>query len=66
MTARRTDIYRLAREQFDRLLILRVMQFTNGNKYRAAEILGLSRATVRAKLLSMGISRRARSLRRQR
>jgi two-component system, NtrC family, nitrogen regulation response regulator GlnG len=51
-----TDLYRLAREQFDRLLLLRVMQFTHGNKYRAAEILGLSRATVRAKFLSMGIA----------
>jgi two-component system, NtrC family, response regulator AtoC len=50
-----TDLYRLAREQFDRLLLLRVMQFTRGNKVHAAEILGLSRATVRAKLISMGI-----------
>jgi len=52
-----SDLYRLAREQFDRLLLLRVMQFTNGNKVRAAEILGLSRATVRTKLLSMGIEK---------
>jgi two-component system nitrogen regulation response regulator GlnG len=48
-----TDVYRRARDQFDRLLILRAMQHTGGNQNRAAEILGLSRVTLRARLRAM-------------
>jgi two-component system nitrogen regulation response regulator GlnG len=46
----RTDLYRIARENFDRLLLQRVLRFTSGNQARAAEILGLSRTTLRAKV----------------
>ena len=48
-----TDLYRIAREHFDRLLIQRVMRFTSGNQARAAEMLGLSRTTLRAKFRSL-------------
>jgi two-component system nitrogen regulation response regulator GlnG len=48
-----TDVYRRARDQFDRLLILRVLQHAGGNQNRAAEILGLSRVTLRARLRAM-------------
>ena len=48
-----TDIYRRARDYFDRLLISLAMQQTSGNQHRAAEILGLSRVTLRAKLRTM-------------
>ena len=51
-----TDVYRRAREQFDRLLISRAMQQANGNQNRAAEILGLSRVTLRAKLCALRLS----------
>ncbi len=51
-----TDIYRRAREHLDRLLIYRVMRQTGGNQYRAAEILGLSRVTLRAKLRAMQLT----------
>jgi two-component system nitrogen regulation response regulator GlnG len=48
------DIYRRALEEFDRFIIGRVMRFTNENQARAAELLGLSRITVRNKLRSVG------------
>jgi nitrogen regulation protein NR(I) len=51
-----TDIYRRARDYFDRVLILRAMQQASGNQYRAAEILGLSRVTLRARLRNLGLS----------
>jgi two-component system nitrogen regulation response regulator GlnG len=44
------DVYRQAREQFDRLIILRALEQAGGNQHRAAEILGISRVTIRAKL----------------
>jgi two-component system, NtrC family, nitrogen regulation response regulator GlnG len=49
------DVYRRALENFDRLIVSRAMRQANGNQTRAAEILGLSRVTLRAKLRSMGL-----------
>jgi two-component system, NtrC family, nitrogen regulation response regulator GlnG len=51
-----SDVYRRAREYFDRLLISRTLQQTKGNQNRAAEVLGLSRVTLRAKLRAMKAS----------
>ncbi|OHB77835.1 MAG: Fis family transcriptional regulator [Planctomycetes bacterium RBG_16_64_10] len=51
-----TDLYRRALEHFDRLLISSALRQTGGQQNRAAEILGLSRATVRAKLRNMQLS----------
>ncbi len=51
-----TDLYRRALEHFDRLLIFSALRYTNGQQNRAAEILGLSRATVRAKLRNLQLS----------
>jgi two-component system nitrogen regulation response regulator GlnG len=48
-----TDIYRRALERFDRLVISHAMQVAGGQQNRAAEMLGLSRVTVRAKLRHM-------------
>ena len=42
-------------EQFERLLVLRAMHLAEGKQKRAAEILGVSRVTLRAKLRSMGL-----------
>jgi len=50
------DIYRRAIEQFDRLLVSYVMQHADGQQNRAAEILGLSRVTLRSKLRHMQVS----------
>ena len=51
-----TDIYRRARDYFDRILILRAMQQAGGNQHRAAEILGLSRVTLRARLRALNLA----------
>jgi two-component system, NtrC family, nitrogen regulation response regulator GlnG len=46
-------IYRQALAWFDRLLITRAMQQCDGQQTRAAELLGLSRVTLRAKLRAL-------------
>ena len=48
-----TDLYRRAREQFDRLVILGTVQHVGGNRSQASRILGLSHVTLRAKLRGM-------------
>ena len=48
-----SDVYRRAREQFDRLIIHQAMQQVGGNRSQAGKILGLSHVTLRAKLRSM-------------
>ncbi len=52
----RRDIYRRALDRFDRLVISHVMRHAGGQQNRAAEILGLSRVTLRAKLRHMQLS----------
>lgn len=49
-------LYRLALDQLDRLLVSRAMQQTGGNQVQAAELLGISRPTLRAKLRSLKVS----------
>ena len=44
------DVYRRAREEFDRLIIHEAMQEAEGNRSQAGKILGLSHVTLRAKL----------------
>ena len=44
------DVYRRARESFDRLVIQEAMRHANGNRSLAGKILGLSHVTLRAKL----------------
>jgi two-component system, NtrC family, nitrogen regulation response regulator GlnG len=46
-------VYRQALSWFDRLLITRAMKQCDGQQSRAAELLGLSRVTLRAKLRAM-------------
>jgi two-component system nitrogen regulation response regulator GlnG len=46
------DVYRRAREEFDRLIIQEAMQAAEGNRSQAGKILGLSHVTLRAKLRS--------------
>lgn len=47
------DVYRRALAHFDQMLIARAMSHAEGHQNRAAEILGLSRVTLRAKLRSL-------------
>ncbi len=51
-----TDVYRRALERFDRLVISHILRHAGGQQNRAAEILGLSRVTLRAKLRHMQLS----------
>ena len=46
------DVYRRAREEFDRLIIHEAMHEAEGNRSQAGKILGLSHVTLRAKLRS--------------
>jgi two-component system nitrogen regulation response regulator GlnG len=55
MASNETDIYRRALEHFDRLIVRRAMQCAEGQQFRAAEILGLSRVTLRVKLRALGM-----------
>ena len=50
------DVYRRALEHFDRLLLSQVMALTNGNQVEAADLLGLSRPTLRSKLRTANMS----------
>lgn len=51
-----TELYAEALEQMERYLITRVLQFTDGNQSRAAEILGITRGKVRDRIRQFGIS----------
>jgi two-component system nitrogen regulation response regulator GlnG len=48
-----TDVYRRSLLQFDRLVISHTLKVSNGLQSKAAEILGLSRPTLRAKIRAM-------------
>ena len=50
------DVYRRALEQFDRLIVAAAMRQAGGQQNRAAEILGISRVTLRAKLRHMHLA----------
>jgi two-component system nitrogen regulation response regulator GlnG len=50
------NVYRRALERFDRLVISSIMRQAGGQQNRAAEILGLSRATLRSKLRQMRVA----------
>ena len=51
-----SDVYRRAQERFDRLVISSMMRQAGSQQNRAAEILGLSRVTLRAKLRQMQLA----------
>jgi two-component system nitrogen regulation response regulator GlnG len=50
------ELYRQALDHFDRLIVSRTLQQTSGNQAQAAEILGISRPTLRAKLRSLNLT----------
>lgn len=55
ISAGEIDVYRRALEHFDRLILRRALEQAEGHQARAAEILGLSRVTLRAKLRLLGM-----------
>jgi len=51
-----SDIYGMVLEEFEAPVLAEVMKRTGGNKLRAAEVLGMNRATLRKKLNNYGIA----------
>jgi two-component system nitrogen regulation response regulator GlnG len=50
------DLYAETHREVDRLLLLRVLEFTGGNQHQAARLLGIARQTLRVKLRDAGLS----------
>ena len=50
------DLYQDVHRQIDRLLLPLVLQSTGGNQLRAAQLLGITRRTLRLKLRELGLS----------
>ena len=50
------DLYSVAHRQLDRLLIPRVLEYTEGNQHQAAMLLGIARQTLRLKIRDLGLS----------
>jgi two-component system nitrogen regulation response regulator GlnG len=49
------DLYAEAHRQVDRVLLARVLEYTGGNQYQAARLLGIARQTLRQKLRDLGL-----------
>jgi nitrogen regulation protein NR(I) len=49
------DIYAAAHLEVDRLLLTRVLKYTDGNQHHAARLLGIARQTLRQKLRELGL-----------
>jgi two-component system nitrogen regulation response regulator GlnG len=49
------DLYADTHRQVDRLLLPRVLEYTRGNQYQAARLLGIARQTLRQKLRDLGL-----------
>src|SRR6202142_1101501 len=50
------DLYAETHREVDRLLLLRVLEFTSGDQNQAARLLGIARQTLRIKLRELGLS----------
>jgi two-component system nitrogen regulation response regulator GlnG len=49
------DLYAEVHRELDRILLPRVMEYTNGNQNQAARLLGIARQTLRQKLRDLGL-----------
>ncbi|MFO0883973.1 MAG: sigma-54 dependent transcriptional regulator [Pirellulales bacterium] len=59
ISAGQAGVYRRALEHFDRILVTTALGQTGGNQAAAAELLGLSRPTLRAKIRGFQVSTKA-------
>lgn len=50
------DIHELIMGEVEKLVLLRVLELTNGNKRQAARLLGMNRNTLQRKVLKLGES----------
>lgn len=50
------QVYRVLLDKLERPLISRVLDMTGGNQLKAANILGINRNTLRAKIKRLGIN----------
>jgi two-component system nitrogen regulation response regulator GlnG len=50
-----SDLYSETHREVDRLLLTRVLEYTEGNQHRAARLLGIARQTLRLKLRDLGL-----------
>lgn len=55
LNQRRTDIYRQVTAAVDRVVLEEVLRHVNGHQQNAAELLGISRMTLRSKLRALGM-----------
>ena len=55
LTRESDDLYAETHREVDRVLLMRVLEFTNGNHRQASRLLGIARQTMRAKLRALGI-----------
>jgi two-component system nitrogen regulation response regulator GlnG len=49
------DLYADTHREVDRVLLARVLEFTHGNQFQAARLLGIARQTLRQKLRDLGL-----------
>ena len=49
------DLHAEAHRELDRLLLPRVLEYTNGNQHQAARLLGIARQTLRQRLRDLGL-----------
>jgi len=49
------DLYAEVHRELDRLLLPRLLEYTNGNQHQAARLLGIGRQTLRQKLRDLGL-----------
>ena len=49
------DLYAVTHCEVDRVLLSRVLKFTDGNQHQAARLLGIARQTLRQKLRALGL-----------
>ena len=56
VSAGETNLYERVIDETEKLLLTRVLRMTGGNQVEAAKILGITRTTVRSKILKLGIT----------